>query len=128
VDQKVELELGTARKVQVEPKVMDYRKENFVFDLDGNVSGFDDVREYTMELKNYRDLPVTVEVTRNFDTDHWDLRNLAVPEGAEYRRVDQDTVRYTVPMAPHTQAILRYELTLYQGGRRYRLREVIPRG
>mgnify|MGYP006284238577 FL=1 len=120
VDQKVELNLGPARKVQVEPKVMDYRKENIVFDSERNVNGFDEVREYLIELKNHRDLPVTVEVTRNFEHHWWDLRNMQLPDRTDYERVDQDTVRYTVPMEPHTQADLRYELTLYQGERRFR--------
>jgi hypothetical protein len=84
------------------------------------VNGFDEVREYLVELKNHRDLPVTVEVTRNFEHHWWDLRNMQLPDRTDYERVDQDTVRYTVPMEPHTQAELRYELTLYQGERRFR--------
>ncbi len=120
VDQKVELELGPAMKVQVEPKVVDYRKQNIVYDAQGDVSGLDEVKKYLIELKNHRDLPVTLEITRNFDTHHWDLRNMQVPEAADYERVDQDTVRYTVPMRPHTEAELRYELTLYRGERQYR--------
>lgn len=117
VDQKVELNLGEARKVKVEPSLMDYRKENLTFDRNGHVSGFDEVKKYVVEVKNQSELPATVEITRNMNTSYWDLNNLQNP--GKYEKVDQDTVKYTLELVPHSTQKIEYEVTIYHGDRKY---------
>ena len=68
VDEEVELNLGAVADVVVEPKLMDYKTENYRFDNDGNISGWDEIRVFTVEVRNTRDVPVKVEITRNFET------------------------------------------------------------
>ena len=117
VDQKVELNLGEARKVKVDPTLMGYRKGNLTFDRDGQVSGFDEVKDYEIEVKNQSDLPATVEVTRNMPSPYWKLDNTQNP--GEYEKVDQDTVKYTLDLKPHSEQKITYTVTIYQGDRRY---------
>lgn len=117
VDQKVELNLGTADKVKVEPKIMNYRKEHIIFDNDGNVNGFDEVKKYRLKLANYSDQPATLKITRNFNSTHWSLETHENP--GEYEKVDQNTVKYTVEMQPHTEKKIVYTLTVQHGRRRY---------
>jgi hypothetical protein len=52
VDQKCELDLGNARKVLVEPKLMEQRFQNHTFDRWGNVNGWDEVQGWKVEVKN----------------------------------------------------------------------------
>ncbi len=117
VDQKVELNLGAARKVHVEQKVMDFRKEHIVFDDDGDVSGFDEVKDHKIEVRNHSGLPVKVEITRNLPSAHWELKNAENP--GDYRKVDQDTVRYTLRLGPHSEKDILYTLRVFHGDRRY---------
>jgi len=75
------------------------------------------VKDYRIEVKNYRDLPVTVEITRNFGSAHWKLVNARNP--GKYEKVDQDTVKYTLNLAPHSEQEITYTLTIYRGEREH---------
>jgi hypothetical protein len=66
VGEKIELDLGSARLVEVKPVLMDYKMENHTFDNKGNLSGWDEVRTWRIEIANTRSLAVEVEVTRGF--------------------------------------------------------------
>jgi hypothetical protein len=118
VDQEVELNLGRASRVTVKPRVMDYRKLNIVDDSDGDVSGFDEVKDLSIRLNNYRKLPVQVEVTRHLPGAHWELDQTRNP--GSYEKVDERTIRYLVPLEPHSETGIRYTLTLFRGERQYR--------
>ncbi len=74
VNEEVELNLGPARLVTVEPKLMDFKTENYVFDTKNNVAGWDEVRTWKIEITNTRTLPIEVEITRGFGTAYWTLQ------------------------------------------------------
>ena len=117
VGQEVELKLGSARKVKVEPKLMNYAKENIIYDNDGKLNGFDEVKEWTITVSNHGQTPATVEVVRHFPSQYWSLENMDNP--GEYEQVDQDTVKYTLDMEAGTEETIAYEVTLRHGQRRY---------
>ncbi|MHC4600897.1 MAG: hypothetical protein ACYS47_18040, partial [Planctomycetota bacterium] len=75
VDQKCELDLGNARKVLVEPKLMEQRFENHTFNRWGNVAGWDEMRAWRVDVKNRRKTATKVEITRNFRHQYFTLRN-----------------------------------------------------
>ncbi len=54
VNDDVELNLGTVADVVVEPRLMEYKTENYRFDNKGNVSGWDDVQTFAVEVRNTR--------------------------------------------------------------------------
>ncbi|UCG56144.1 MAG: DUF4139 domain-containing protein [Phycisphaerales bacterium] len=115
VDEEVELNLGPVSDVVVEPKLMDFRTENYRFDQRGDVSGWDEVRDFTIEIKNTRDIGVKVEVRRNFDTQYWALeRSDSV---GDFEKVDLDTVKFTLVLEPRSVQKFGYTLTTYQGVR-----------
>lgn len=118
IDQEVELDLGAAREVRVEPMLMARRSDQYLFDDDGNITGFDTIQDWELRLTNNRPLPVRVEVWRNFAGPHWELANAADNTG-RYEKVDLDTVKYTVELPADGRATLRYTLTERQGQRRY---------
>jgi hypothetical protein len=115
VDEDVELNLGAVANVVVEPKLMDFKTENYRFDRRGNVSGFDEVRTFKIEVKNTRDIDVKVEIKRNFNTTYWDLTRSGDIDNFE--KVDADTVKFTLVLKPRSKREFGYVLRTYYGER-----------
>ena len=116
VGEDVELNLGAVSDVIVEPKLMDEKTDNYRFDNKGNINGWDEIRTFQLEIKNTRDLPVKIEIKRNFHPHTWDIKN-AGDAKKYYEKVDLDTVKYTLTLEPQSETTLEYELTTYQGTR-----------
>ncbi len=115
VNEEVELNLGAVADVVVEPKLMDYRTENYRFDTNGNISGWDEVQTFTVEARNSRDVSARVEITRNFPMPQWDLKRSGSIDNFE--QVDLDTVKFTIDLSPHSKKTFEYTLTTYNGVR-----------
>jgi hypothetical protein len=115
VGDEVELNLGAVVDVVMEPTLMDYRTDNHRFDNDGNISGWDEIRTFTIEVRNTRDVPAKVEIVRNFATPQWDLKKSGQIDGFE--KVDLDTVKFTVELPPQSKKNFEYTLTSYYGVR-----------
>ncbi len=115
VDEDVELNLGAVSDVVVEPKLMDYKTANYRFNSSGNVNGWDEIRTFKIEVRNTRDIPVKLEIKRNFRTSYWDLQNSG--DHGKYEKDDLDTVKYTILLDPHTKKEFQYVLRTYHGTR-----------
>ncbi len=115
VDEDVELNLGAVTNVVVEPKVMDFKTANHKFDRKGNISGWDEIREFAIEVKNTRDVPVKVEIKRNFNTQYWDIEKDG--QHGEYEKVDLDTVKFILSLKERSQKRFTYTLATYHGTR-----------
>ena len=113
VDEDVELNLGGVANVVVEPTLMDYRTENYRFDRRGNISGWDEIRKFKIEVRNTREIGVKVEIQRNFNTQYWDLEKSG--DFDEFERVDLDTVKFTLILEPRSKKKFEYVLTTYHG-------------
>ena len=119
VDEDVELNLGAARDIKVEPKLMGYRTLNYRFNQGGGrISGWDEEKSFEVKVSNYRALPVKIEVRRNFPHQYWELDRAG--DFGKYERVDLDTVKFTLELPPHTEKTFTYKLTLHQGDRQQR--------
>ena len=115
VDEDVELNLGPVANVVVEPKRMDYKTDHYMFDRRGNVSGWDEIRTFKIEVRNTRHIPVKVEIKRNFDTPYWDLKTKS-----DYEKVDNNTIKFTLKLEPRSVKTFEYVLTTYEGERQER--------
>jgi hypothetical protein len=115
VDEDVELNLGLVADVVVEPTLMDFKTENYRFDRRGNVDGWDEVRTFKIEVKNTREIPVKVEIKRNFDTSYWTLTRSG--DFGEYEKVDLDTVKFTLSLRPRSEKKFEYVVRTYHGTR-----------
>ncbi len=115
VGEKVELDLGPARLVKIEPVLMDVRTENHTFDGRGTVTGWDEVRSWKIEIANARTLPVEIEITRGFDTPRWELQ-MQNPT-ATYEKHDVTHARFKLTVGPRSKEILTYTVTTYHGAR-----------
>ena len=115
VDEDVELNLGAVANMVVEPTLMDYITENYRFDRGGNISGWDEIKKFKIEVRNTREIGVKVEIQRNFNTPYWDLEKSG--DFDEFERVDLDTVKFTLILEPRSVKKFEYILTTYHGER-----------
>ncbi|MEN8127462.1 MAG: DUF4139 domain-containing protein [Planctomycetota bacterium] len=116
VGEEVELNLGAVANVIVEPKLMDTKTDNYRFDHRGNIAGWDEIRTFKLEIKNTRDLPVKLEIKRNFGTNAWDIKNIDKAK-KYYEKIDMNSVKYTLTLEPESEQLIEYELTTYHGTR-----------
>jgi len=115
VDEDVELNLGQVSNVIVEAVLMDYRTDSYMFNKDGNISGWDEIREFKIEVKNTRDIQIKVEIQRNFQTSYWSLEKKG--DFGKYEKVDLDTVKFTLDLPKRSQKKFRYVVTTRHGTR-----------
>ncbi|HUU16503.1 MAG TPA: DUF4139 domain-containing protein [Sedimentisphaerales bacterium] len=115
MDEDVELNLGAIANVVVEPKLMDFKTENYEFDRRGNISGWDEIRTFKIEVKNTRDLDVKVEIKRNFNTSYWKLARSG--DFGKFEKVDKDTVKFTLTLKPRSARKFEYIVRTYHGER-----------
>jgi len=112
VNEEVELNLGPAANVVVESKVMDFKTDNYRFDSDGDIIGWDEIRTYQIEVRNTRDIAVKIEIKRNFPSRFWQIRT-----DDQYENVDTNTIKFTLDLRPGTKQNLEYVLTTFHGTR-----------
>jgi hypothetical protein len=115
VNEEVELDLGAVADVVVEPNLIDTRTDNYRFDSKGDISGWDEIQAFTVHVRNTRDVPVKIEITRNFESPYWDLKRS--DDVGSFEKVDLDTVKFTVELPPHSKKAFEYTLTTYNGVR-----------
>jgi len=115
VDEDVELNLGAVANVVVEPKLMNFETENYRYDRRGNVSGWDEIHTFAIEVRNTRDIQIKVEIKRNFNTTYWDLTERG--DSGQFEKEDQNTVKFTLMMQPRSTRQFGYVLRTYQGER-----------
>ena len=115
VDEDVELNLGHVANLVVEPKLMDFKTENYRFDRRGNVSGWDEIHTFKIEVRNTRDINVKVEIKRNFNTQYWDIDNSG--DFGSFEKVNLNTVKFTLDLQPRSTKQFEYILRTYHGDR-----------
>lgn len=117
VDQEVELNLGVVKDIKVEPKKMNYRTFNYVFNNNGDITGWDEEQTWVVKVSNYRKIPARIEITRTFPHQYWTLENKG--DYGEYRQLDTTNVRYVLEVPPETTKQFNYKITLRWGTRQY---------
>jgi len=118
VDEEVELNLGPARLVSVEPKLMDFKTDNYIFDRKGNVAGWDEIRTWKIEITNTRALPIEIEITRGFGTAYWTIQ-ADIP----FEKYDATHARFKLKLEPQKKLVFEYTVTTYHGTREETLAE-----
>jgi len=115
VDEDVELNLGPVANLVVEPKLMDFKTENYRFDRRDDISGWDEIHTFKIEVRNTRDINVKVEIKRNLNTQYWDIDNSG--DFGSFEKVDLDTVKFTLDLQPRSTKEFGYILRTYHGVR-----------
>jgi len=114
VDEKVELNLGPARQILVQPTLVEFQNQQHVYDAAGNISGWDEVRTWRLAVKNTREFPVRVELTRQFATSHWSLE---CADDVGYEKHDLTHARFTLTVPPRSENNIDYVVQTYHGKR-----------
>ena len=116
IEQEVELDFGPARDVKIETVLMSEETDNYRFDRRGNISGYDRDQKWNIKLENYRDMPIKIEVIRNFNTPYWEISNTKTNRG-EFKKIDVDSVKYSIELPAFGSTTLSYALTYFEGER-----------
>ncbi len=115
VNEEVELGLGAASNVKVVPILMNFTSENHRYDDDGNISGWDEVREWKITVTNTRLLGVDIEITRSFGTAYWDID---IDDGdVASKKHDATHQRFELTVSPRAKRTLDYTVRTYHGTR-----------
>ena len=115
VNEEVELNLGPARLVQVEPILMNFKTDNYVFDRKKNIAGWDEIRTWKIEVTNTRTLPIEIEITRGVGTAYWTLQ--VDGEEISYEKHDATHARFKLKLTPRSKRTFGYTITTYHGVR-----------
>jgi len=116
VNEEVELNLGPARLVKVEPTLMNYKTENYVYDRKRNIIGWDEERAWDIKITNTRELPIELEITRGFGTSYWTLQ-----ADTPYEKHDVMHARFKVNLEPRSKQTFGYTVITYHGVREEKL-------
>ncbi|MBU1693525.1 MAG: DUF4139 domain-containing protein [Verrucomicrobia bacterium] len=120
VEQEAELNLGPARGVKVEPKLLKIQTDHYMFNgTNGNISGYDQAENWTLEVNNYRDIPVRVEILRMLRHQYADEIK---PSGelASFEKLDLQRLKFVVELPPNTKKEITYQIVYHEGERRER--------
>ena len=109
INEQVDMELGSDLEVMVKPTELNWEKFDIAFDNDGNVKGWTERHTWQIEVQNSKDIPVVVDVRRNFTGD-WSLDTAAT-----YEKVDANKVKFVLPLKPHEKTSFTYKVTLKLG-------------
>ncbi|MHC4529698.1 MAG: LamG-like jellyroll fold domain-containing protein, partial [Planctomycetota bacterium] len=103
VDEDVELDIGAVDDVVVKPTLMDFSTNNYKYEPNGNIIGWDELQTFKIEAKNTRPVPVEIRIQRNFGMSDWELTT-----EQEYEKVDLDTVKFTLELPPRSRQEFEY--------------------
>ncbi len=105
LNEEVELDLGADPEVRVTPELANWRKDDLKFDLIGNVAGWTLTESWKIETQNSKEIPVTVDLRRNFSGD-W-----TVDSQGPYEKMDAGKIKFTHSLQPREKKIVNYEVT-----------------
>ena len=111
---EVALNLGPALDVAVQPTTLAVRTDNYEW-RNEQIIGWDEAQEVRVVAANHREVPVRIEIRRNFPVTSWELKNTG--KTGTYSVVDQDTVQYLVELAPGARQEFTYRVTFHHGSR-----------
>jgi hypothetical protein len=114
IGEYVELELGNDLEVSVKPTLMEWQKTDLSFDQNNNVRGWTTRETWEIEVQNSKDIPVVLDVRRNFPGD-WTLTTQA-----RYENVDASKVKFVLPLAARAKQKFAYQLVTRHGTNRTR--------
>jgi len=100
---------------------MDTMTENYTFNNDGNITGWDEVQTWKIKVTNTRQLSIEAQITRGFGMPYWALL-LVDPastdeDAVDYEKYDATHARFTTQLSPRSKKIFAYTVRKYHGRR-----------
>ncbi|MDB6029450.1 MAG: hypothetical protein JWM68_5673 [Verrucomicrobiales bacterium] len=109
INEAVELQLGNDQEVMVKPTLMNWEKADIRFDKHGNVVGWTTKETWDFEVQNSKEIDVVVDIRRTFPGD-W-----SVETEAKYENVDQNKIKFVLPLKAHGKQKFSYKVTTNYG-------------
>ena len=116
IAQEVELNLGPTVGVSVKPKRMNTRTLDFVFNHSGNIWGYTDEEEWTIETKNFREIPSRVQIRKHLKHQYWKIKMKT--KGLTYKKINLNTIEFTLDMKPGSSQNISYIIKYQEGKNR----------
>jgi hypothetical protein len=107
--EKVDLNLGSDGLLVVEDKMMRLGRDRIDFNSSGNVIGYDETEEWTIEVRNSKDTAVPVEIVRYFSGD-FDFTSQN-----DYEKESEDSRKFTVTVPGQDKRELNYTVLTRKG-------------
>ena len=92
--------------------MIDFKTENYKFDPNNIIIGWDEIRTWKIEIINTKQIPVTIEVTRDFGTQYWTMQSETA-----YDKYDVTRARFNLNVEPRSKREVEYTVTTYYGER-----------
>ncbi len=121
VGEEAELNLGSVSNVMIEPSLMDFSTDAYLFDNKGNISGWDESRTFRIKAVNARAVPVKIEITRHVSSQSWEIQG--IPDHITHEKIDMDTVRFYLDLEPGQESAFEYTVTTHHGQRVHQARQ-----
>ena len=86
-----------------------WAKLDVSFDNRRNVSGWTEKQWWKIDVQNSKDIPVLVDVRRNFSGD-WEIDSATT-----YQKVDATKVKFLIALRPREKTTLSYVMALHHG-------------
>lgn len=109
IGEDIELNLASDGLITFETKKMDFMRENLEFDNKNNVSGWDIIEDWKLEIRNSKKEAIPLEITRHFDGD-WEIKT-----DAKYEKIDKRTVTFKLTVPALGKSDINYTLTTHYG-------------
>ncbi len=110
---KIELNLGQATGVVVEPTMLEEATAGYSFDRKGNISGWDEAHGWKVDISNTRSVPIRVQIDRHTSTPDWKIDHNAGKK--DFEKVDKNTFRFKAELEAGEKKTFRYTLTTRRG-------------
>lgn len=117
LSKEVRLNLGKTTRVTIDPRVMSFKKANLTFDKKGNLSGFDEIRKIIVDTANFTKAPALVEIVENLETKAFTVTDVTC--SGTYEKIDLDSFKFLITLAPGAREKIEYTLTTFKGERKW---------
>jgi hypothetical protein len=97
----------------VEPTPINFVTEKIKFGGQGNIRGWEQVTTWRVDVRNCRQVPARVEITRAVQMPKWDLTTDEKANG--YEKYDARHARFTLNLAAGEHRTFTYTVRVYHG-------------
>ena len=109
IGDNVELGLGNDHEVIVEPRMMDFKKVDILFDTNGNVAGWTTIEDWAVEYMNAKAIPVTLDIRRSLYGDWY------IDADPPHELHDANTIKLVRPLQSGQRGTWKYTVTNRHG-------------
>ncbi len=106
-----EIDLGADPEVVVKPTLARWAVTDVEFHDNSEPSGWDVKEDWTIEILNSRNQPISIEADQNFSGD------FAFASEASHEKYDLDSIRFKRTLQPQSSEVLSYSITTRKGTR-----------